>query len=797
MNDQLSSPRCVTLDSDDARNAGGKAAGLSRLIQAGLSVPPGFAVMGADDCQWAGDPALRAELDRHYQAVSDGMVAVRSSASDEDGSDFSHAGQYETFLNVRGTDDVVDAVRKCLASAVNERSAEYRMKFDGGEPARMSVVVQRMVHAAKSGVIFTADPISGDTMRVVINAVSGLGESLVSGTAQSDHLIMGRDGIIIEENLTGSAPVLTGEDRKALLAQALSAERHFAAPLDLEWAIDADGTLFWLQARPITTTDEPGINELDTPVPSPANMYTRCNIGEMLPGAATPLTISVFAEAIDYGMRDMYVYNGVVKKNDPGRFICSFYNHQFMNYSLMARVNGSVAGVSPRGLELSILGRALEDREAAVKRVLPVRILNCIRYFIYFSRWKRRTREMERAADTFEIDCSGDDPRAIYDLCDRNMLFLFRQYINHYINSGYSGATYSILMSVLAEGKDPTVEHHDRAASYLVDIPGIESANVIASLEEIARGIAAKGEEAGGFASMGPAEALAWLLTGPHGLRYGEFIRRHGHRSIREAELREVEWAGNQEGLVSTIQSMVKGELGGPGKQRALAAVSMPNNPSRALLWAMNHARKGVGVREYSKSLVIKVQHQFKLAYRRIGALMADKGLFPDADLVYFFTHRELGSLLSGERGLIKKALRRRRLFPEQAALNFPDICRGKPVPVVAGSQGTGDAGVLRGVLVSRGMAEGLVRVVLTPEDARRLEPGDIMVARFTDIGWTPYYGIAAGLITEIGSSLSHGAVVAREYGLPMLVNVAGATVLLKNGERIRLNAYEGNVTRL
>ncbi len=787
--EQTPSAVCVPLGSDESLLAGGKAAGLTRLIRAGLRVPEGFAVTGASP------DSMPQDIGERYEAMGGGPVAVRSSSSGEDGDDFSHAGQYETVLDVRGAGQVRDAVIQCLRSLENARSAEYRSRFDGSVTAAMSVVVQRLVQAEKSGVIFTADPLSGDTGRMVINAVRGIGESLVGGTEPSDQYVCGRDGNPVERHLLQGEPVLKDDELAVIIKEAVAAERHFNRPLDLEWAIDGEGVLHWLQARPITTGDAAGINEFDTEVPDPSTMYTRCNIGEMLPGAATPLTISVFAEAIDFGLRDMYVYNGVIRKGDTCRFICSFYNHQFMNFSLMSRVAGSIAGATPQGLELNIIGRALEDRDRIPKKRFPLRLLNSIRYFRYIGRWKRSTKELEKAAATFSIDLSGDDPGAMYAQCDRNMGFLFRQYINHYVNSAYSGAMNGILMSVLAGGGEPTVAHFEQAASYLVNIPDIESADVVSSLEEIARSVASDREAAGRFIALAPSEAVEWLSDGPWGERFGGFLRRHGHRSIREAELREIEWAENREGLIATMQSLVRGALAGMGARVKGTGAALPEHPSRAFQWALGHARKGVAVREYSKSLVIKVQHQFKLAYRKIGVLLAEGGDIPDADLVYFFTHQELGALLSGQRRLIKKALRRRRLLAEQGSLNFPEICRGKPEPITAG-QRDGD-GVMKGIPVSRGIAEGTVRVVLTAEDAGRLEPGEIMVARFTDVGWTPFYGAAAGLVTEIGSALSHGAVVAREYGLPMVVNVAGATEILASGDRIRLNAYDGSVTRI
>ncbi|MBN1532614.1 MAG: hypothetical protein JXA20_08130 [Spirochaetes bacterium] len=795
MNTGISSPRCVTLGDDDALNAGGKAAGLTRLINAGLRVPEGFVVMGADP------GALPPELPERYRAMGGGAVAVRSSATGEDGADFSHAGQYETFLDITGIDSLADAVTRCMNSLQGERSRGYRSLFDGGFPESMSVVVQRLVRASRSGVLFTADPLGGSGDLITINAVRGLGEALVSGTARSDQYLYTPDGTLQQEILQGDLPVLEAGECRLLVEEALAAERHFGHPLDMEWAFDGEGVLYWLQARPITTADEAGIDELDTPVPSDDTVFTRCNIGEMLPGAVTPLSISIFAEAIDFGMRDMYRYAGAITKRESDRFICSYSNHLFMNFSLMHTITGCVWGSSRDALNLSILGRAKGEAIEVPRKPLPVRLLNSIKYFHYVSRWKGRIRELERTAVGFRIDVDRDDPAAIYRDIHSNIPLLFRQYINHYITSAYSGVMNGILMAVLAEGGKPVLEHHERAASLLVNIEGIESADVVTSMKRMASVIAGYGAAAARFASMEPALALRWISeSGQEAVGFDKFLKRHGHRCIREAELREREWADDPEGLVETIQSMVRAKLAGTGSVGDDGRENGGDAPlpeSRAFRWALKKARSGVGAREYSKALVIRVQHQIKIAYRRMGTLLAERGAIPDGDLVYFFTHQELGRLLQGERPLVKRAMKRRRLLPEQMALYFPDICRGRPVPVTPGSGVEGDGTVFRGIPVSRGMAEGSARVVLTQEDARSLQPGEIMVARFTDIGWTPFYGMAAGLVTEIGSALSHGAVVAREYGLPMVVNVAGATARIVTGERLRLNAYEGTLVKL
>ena len=182
----------------------------------------------------------------------------------------------------------------------------------------------------------------------------------------------------------------------------------------------------------------------------------------------------------------------------------------------------------------------------------------------------------------------------------------------------------------------------------------------------------------------------------------------------------------------------------------------------------------------------------FERCWLPLEKLVAD-GLLPDVDLIYFLTHKEIGMLFTDAPRYGALAATRRKAFAIQEELSFDDIYIGKPQ--ANSYELEPDDGVITGVPVSNGVCEGIVRIVMTQEDANQLQKGEIMVARFTDVGWTPYYSVVNGLITEIGSSLSHGAVVAREYGLPTLVNVKGATKRLKNGDHIIMDAEKGTIS--
>ena len=219
----------------------------------------------------------------------------------------------------------------------------------------------------------------------------------------------------------------------------------------------------------------------------------------------------------------------------------------------------------------------------------------------------------------------------------------------------------------------------------------------------------------------------------------------------------------------------------------------------RALRTLARMARAGARGREATKSRMVLVAHRLNRGYHLLGEQLADAGRLPDADLVFFFDRSELPEVVgTGDiSGLVAAAESRRTALPFQARLEFPDVSVGKPVPFRPKPPEGIEDGVIVGRPASSGVAEGTVRVATTIAEAQDLQPGEILVAPVTDVGWTPYFTLIAALVTDIGSSVSHGAVVAREYGLPCVVNTQGATRVLRTGDRVRVDGDRGTVTLL
>ncbi len=218
--------------------------------------------------------------------------------------------------------------------------------------------------------------------------------------------------------------------------------------------------------------------------------------------------------------------------------------------------------------------------------------------------------------------------------------------------------------------------------------------------------------------------------------------------------------------------------------------------------WFLKIARRAVWRREHTKSLLVLVGDEFKRAYRRLATQCVSEGFLPDEDLIYFLTHQEVGLLLESEdaarrQALVRTALARRRVYPIQEKARFPDVFTEVPDPLAQASQGQGDDQTLSGRPVSPGKVTGRARVAHSIADAAGIQPGEILVARVTDVGWTPYFRVISGLATDIGSAISHGAVVAREYGLPAVVGLRNATTLVQTGDMVELDGTLGTLRKL
>jgi len=771
---------------------GGKARGLARMNEAGFDVPAAFVITDIKE-----NDRFEDVLDQ-YHALGSSVVSVRSSASIEDGDDYSAAGQFSTFLNVRGDEQLLESVKACYSSIDNETARDYSRKFLGGEKGKMNIVVQKMIDPRCAGVIFTKAPMRPGFS--LVEVVPGLGENLVSGKLSAQQFRVRETHI---ENVPDN-PYLSCEEAVALAAEGKRIESLFGTPMDLEWAIDKKGKIWWLQARPITTGESVTVNELDCPLAADKFVYTTGNIGEMMPGAVTPLNISTNMYALDWGVMATYKQIGCIKEDlPPFSYIAPYYNHMFFNMTNMYAVCHSVFGSTKESLDISICGQELAGFPDSDMKDMPFvrRALNTVPFLKLVFNGDGAKNGMDTVVRGLHFDLGSDMSGVYRQITDQFDALKKAQYY-HYCASYYSGGQCNILLNAISKEFPDRNTIQALVAGCLTQIDEFESASILRCMTSLAALMIEDNpltrdydvEQLKNYMEHAPIKVKESLQ---------EFMNRHGHRGIREPEIMSQPWRANLDSFYTSLGSVLSscgtqehrdekpwtdyadeilGHYGGSKRKRMLGMIE--------------RARKGVCYREYTKSRTIYVLDQFRKAYRHLASLMVAAGMLPEEDLIFFLTQDEIGRFIGGEKSLLKKAVARKRIFPVQQGINFPYCQMGIPVPLSEVADSC-DAVKLQGTPVSRGNVTGIAHIVRTEADAALLKPGEIMIVESTDIGWTPYYSMVTGMVTEIGSALSHGIVVAREYALPAVVNVSGAMHMIHDGDRIALDGNNGCVTIL
>lgn len=767
---------------------GGKARGLDFLKKHGYNIAEGFVVTDIDEL---GDKEFD-EISVAFDELNVERVSVRSSASNEDGGDFSNAGQYETCLDV-SKEGLKAAVEQCMGSLNSSRASAYSQNFLGGEAAKMNLVVEQMIDATFAGVMFTTDPLAKDY--VLIEAVRGKGEQLVSGSSSAYRYSIAKSNFGLEHNCG-----LDEETLSRIYQDGLAIAKEYGAEVDLEWVVDNNGKLYWLQLRPITALNDCDLDEFNPKHSLDNHLLTSRNIGEMMPGSITPLSISTSLLAIDYGMRNMLKTIGAIKRIDskPNYYAAlAVKYHLFLDMSALYIMGQKVMLASSDAMNLSIMGESVENypKPEGKNAFFLTKFVNGIKFAKYLFSSKKAKKKIVAVNDRLNFAAEGD-LRAIYDEITAKLPEMNEALCLHYVCSCFSGAMNSAIFQILGDSFDDKSEYQSFVATLLSDIDGIESADILQCLKTLSDEILRQNANAATFSDE---QLLAFVMDGNNvnvNRLYHEFLQKHGHRSIKEAELRSKAWKNDPTSLMKNLRTVM---LSGGATEENKKPFDIEEllkdfkgSKKKALRWIGTNARQAVCDREFSKSNIIKVIDKFKDRYALLAKLLFEKGYIADEDSIYFLTHDEIGKLLEGDTSLKRKAVARRVIFKESEDLSFDDICLGTPTPIEVNSGEAIES--LKGISVSRGKVYGRARIVRSFEDALKIEKGEIMVAPFTDIGWSPYYSVIGALITEVGSTLSHGAVVAREYCLPTIVNVKNATKLIKDGDYLYVDASSGTV---
>lgn len=801
--------------SDDVLLVGGKGLSLGLMAVAGLPIPAGFCISSESHRRaiaiGAGEPRLseeeRAEIVAAYESLGRPSVAVRSSANVEDGSQASFAGQQETILGVEGDAPLIAAVERCWVSLHSDRALAYRREQNVNEAdVAMAVVVQTLVNAAVAGVLFTRDPLDAAGHRMLVEAAWGLGEAVVSGRVSPDRFHVDRDSaavidqqIAIKHEMVTAAgwqavgpecqsrPCLNADQLRDLAEFGRRIEGFFGEPRDVEWAWD--GRQFWiLQARPITAAGafereqvrREEIAALRAKADPTGTVWSRYNLAEMLP-TSTPMTWSLMQWLMSgrggYWMmyRD-FGYDPDPSLDDEG-FIDLICCRPYVNLSRESKVyfkdfpfthDFRTLKAHP---ERAIFPTVTVDHSQATLRTwlkLPLTGWRMLRALSRVMR-KRHSCAARLRDELFpdvvrrvEIERTVD----LRGISANELLERFQAWCRYMLG--------------------------DFTRQSLT--PAMFAATTLEQLDKKRLGWTAVGE-----ARPQPHAdlALAWQRLAIGDISREEFLRQFGHRGSHEMELAEPRWAERPESLPVT-DPLHCGESGAavrdaeiPQSRDNSVGGIVSDSPARDLILenaqTIQLARELLAVREEAK-------HYFMLGYWMIRrCLVALDERYQLDGGIFFLTEYELPRLISGERfdDTIRERRRRRQIA---LSIDVPPVLFSDDLDAIGRPFVPSDATELRGTPVSAGVFEGIAVVLDEPTLLEDAPPDFVLVCPSTDPAWVPLFLRAKALVMESGGVLSHGAIVAREFGLPAVAGLPDVQRRLCTGQRIRVDGNTGVV---
>ncbi|HKY77100.1 MAG TPA: rifamycin-inactivating phosphotransferase [Acidimicrobiia bacterium] len=829
------------IDRTQVALVGGKGAQLGELSRIeGLRVPPGFCVttepfrrimaeasvddlldrlarLEPDDREAIG--ALSAQIRRIVEEVAvpddlsaaitgalprldgQGACAVRSSATAEDLPTASFAGQQDSYLNVVGPAAVLEHVSRCWASLFTERAVTYRLRngFDHRK-VHMAVVVQQMVVPQAAGVLFTADPVTSNRKLASVEACFGLGEALVSGLVTPDVYKV-RDGEVVDKAIATGERVLGDAQLVELDRLGRRIETHFGHPQDIEWCLD-DAGFSIVQSRPITTLFP--IPEADD---DENHVYISVGHQQMMTDAMKPLGLSLWLLTTRAPMREA-----------GGR--------------LFVDVSRALATPSGRAGLMTLAGRSDPLIRDALETILERGD------FI-------RSQPDEAAPGTPPVGAGPapieTDPAIVISLIERTQSSLAA--LDHEIQAKSGAALLDFILEDLEElkrllfdpqsfpaimaGMDAAWWLNDQMLAWLGEknaadtlaqsVPGnvtsemglalLDVADVIRPHPDVVKFLQNVEEGDEGF--------LDELGKVPGGQEACDAIQayldRYGMRCVGEIDVTKPRWSERPTTLVPLILGNVKNFEPGAGKRRFEQGRREAEQKERELLERLralpdgeskaedtkrmiDRLRTFSGYREFPKYGMVSRYFAYKQALLGEAERLVQAGVLRDEEDIFYLSFQELHDLVRTHRVDEELIGRRKEAFRSYEALTPPRVLTSDG-ECISGSYRRDDLpdGALAGLAVSAGTIEGRARVILDMAEAD-LEPGDILVTAFTDPSWTPLFVAVKGLVTEVGGLMTHGAVIAREYGLPAVVGVEQATRLIRDGQQIRVHGTEGYV---
>ncbi|AUA08007.1 phosphoenolpyruvate synthase [Streptomyces sp. SID8382] len=765
--------------------------------------------------------AITRALGRHGEQAA---YAVRSSATAEDLPTASFAGQQDTYLNVVGPTAILQHISRCLASLFTERAVIYRRR--GGIDHRtvhMAVVVQRMVCPDAAGILFTADPVTGNRKVATVDAGFGLGEALVSGLVNPDVFTV-RHGEIVARTIAAKQravhalpdggtreaaidarrqeqPALTDAQVVRLVELGRRIEAHFGRPQDIEWCL-VDDDFQIVQSRPITTL---------FPIPESGDqenhVYLSVGHQQMMTDPMKPLGISVWQLT---AMAPMHEAGGrlfvdatrrlaspasraalldVVGRGDPlirDALETVLERDDFVPSLPDAGPGGPPArGVSaPIETDPAIVTGLIERSRtsiAALERDIRTKTGPALFDFL-----REAFEEHKRVlTDPLSMQAIMAGMEATWWLNDTLREWLGEKNAADTLTLSAPDNVTSEMGLALLDVAD-VIRPHPEVVAFL---RGVESIEDDAFLDELAK-------------LAGGAEARDAIES---------YLDRYGMRCVGEIDITRPRWRERPTTLVPVILDNVRnfepgaaGRRFEQGRQKArekerdvlsrLRALPDGDRKADEAKRMIDRVRTFIGYREYPKYGIISRYFVYKRALLAEAERLVEAGVLPEQEDIFYLTFQELHDVVRSHQVDDRLIQQRKDAFRSYHALTPPRVLTSDGEAVTgAYRRDDAPAGALIGLPVSAGTIEGRARVILDMGEAD-LEAGDILVTAFTDPSWSPLFVGIAGLVTEVGGLMTHGAVIAREYGLPAVVGVERATRLIRDGQRIRVHGTDGYV---
>ncbi|TDD17971.1 PEP/pyruvate-binding domain-containing protein [Nonomuraea diastatica] len=789
---------------------GGKGAGLGEMIKAGERVPDGFCL--TVESYRSGDVPEN-ELVEAYKRLGGGRVAVRSSATAEDLPEASFAGQQDTYLNIEGRSELIDAVRRCWDSLFTERAVAYRAAAGVGE-AVMAVVVQRMIDPVAAGVLFTANPITGCRAEMVVDAAPGLGTAIVEGTVVPDHYVLDRRMPAVP-NPDGC---LSAEQLDQLRAAGLRLQKHFGSPQDIEWAIDAEGSLWLLQSRPITTLFPLPPDTGDT------RLYLELGHLQGMLRPCTPMGVSLFKTG---GSLWFKAAGAKVDRRDPlprlehigGRIY--FDVTDFLRSKTMRKHIGTSLEIYGPRVQGAVL-RMLDDPRFASRPGLPFHVGTALKGTLrtvpagiagVVSSLSNPALARARAyRGVAEIKRMIVPPGGSATAAER-LRWVIEDSHTGVMSMDMHGILWPLVTGMIAGTVPAALLKGVATGEELDTVLGGMPYNVTTEMDLKLWDLAVKAREHRDlFLGTPPEDLAAKYFAGElPDIGMTGFLATYGMRAAAEIDVGVPHWDEDPAPLFATIANYLRIEdpAQAPDLRFKAAAVKAERmietlsrrarrrHPVRGRLavFFMRRSRQLTGLREIAKFAWLPAIQACRRQLLLAGADLADRGRLEHADDIMFLTLDEARAAAHDEADQRELAAMRRAEYErELRRRTVPGalLSDGTDVEALAPARPAQD-GVLAGMSGASGQATGRARVIRDPVGAR-IEPGEILVAPTTDPGWTPLFMTAAGLVTETGSPVAHGPTVAREYGIPAVICVRDATNEIKTGQLITVDGTAGTV---